>query len=320
MVGVRLGLVANRRSGGIDRVAEVEGLLRAAGADIEVLGLDELRDGPRLAATMPRLANVERIVAAGGDGSLGPAALLALRAARPFAVVPIGTANSFARWLGLPLDVEEAAWLAARPDAGTLPIELAEAGGRPFVNVASTGLAVLAARHARPAKRRLGRLAYVVGGVRAAVTGQPLRAAVSCDGREVWRGEAWQVLVAASGAFAGESSTGGVDREDHRLDVAIVEAGRRLELARRGWAMRRGRLVHERGVRHVRGAEVALSLAGRTGHEFNVDGEVLELAEARFSVLGQVQVVGDALAVGQGTARRRDRCRRARPGPSGRQS
>jgi diacylglycerol kinase family enzyme len=294
---VRLGLVANRSAGAIDRVADVERVLRDAGADVEAVALDEFCAGPgrvdepRLAATARRVANVERVVVAGGDGSLGPAALLALRAARPLAVVPVGTANSFARWFGVPLDVEEAARLAARRDAGTRPIELAEAGGRPFVNVASTGLAVLAARHARPAKRRLGPFAYVLGGVRAALTGRPVGATVSCDGREVWRGEAWQILVAASGAFAGESSTGGVDPEDHRLDVAIVEAGRRVDLVRYGWAMRRGRLVHERGVRHVRGGEVVLALAGRARHEFNVDGEVLALAEARFSVLGRLQAI-----------------------------
>jgi diacylglycerol kinase (ATP) len=297
MPGVRLGLVANRSAGAINRIADVERILRDAGADVEAVALDDFCvgpgrfDEPRLAATARRVANVERVVVAGGDGSLGPAALLALRAARPFAVVPVGTANSFARWLGLPLDVEEAARLAARRDAATRPIELAEAAGRPFVNVASTGLAVLAARHARPAKRRLGPFAYVLGGVRAALTGRPISATVSCDGREVWRGEAWQILVAASGAFAGGSSTGGVDPEDRRLDVAIVEAGRRADLVRLGWAMRQGRLVHERGVRHVRGAEIVLALAGRARHDFNVDGEVLAPAETRFSVLGRVQTV-----------------------------
>lgn len=297
MHDVRLGLVANNRSGGVDRVAEVERVLRAAGADVEAVALAGLCAGPgrvdeeRLAATARRVAHVDRVVAAGGDGTLGPAALLALRVARPLAVVPVGTANSFARWLGLPLDLEQAARLAARRDVATTPFELAEAGGRPFVNVASAGLAVLAARHARPAKRRLGPFAYVVGGVRAALTGRPLSAAVECDGREVWRGEAWQILVAASGAFAGASATGGVDPEDHRLDVAIVEAGPRIDLVRRGWAMRRGRLVHERGVRHVRGAEVALTPAGGARHEFNVDGEVLELADPRFSVLGRLDAV-----------------------------
>jgi diacylglycerol kinase family enzyme len=265
---VRIALVANRKSGAGDRAGQVERLLRDAGAEVG--------------------EPAERVVAAGGDGTLGPAALFALQLGVPFAVVPVGTANSFARWLGVPLELHDAVRLAADPGAPTRPIEVADAGGRPFVNVAATGLSVRAARHARPAKRRLGALAYAFGGATAALAGRPLRAAVTCDGREAWRGEAWQILVAASGAFGGNSSVGGVDPEDHRLDVAIVEAGPRRALLRRAWAMRRGRLVEQRGVRHLRGAEVALALARR---EFNVDGELLTLAEPRFSVLGQVDAV-----------------------------
>lgn len=295
MHAVRLGLMANTKSGAADRAVDVERLLRATGAHVDAIALEDFCDGPghvdedRLAGVAARL-DLDRLVAAGGDGSLGPAALLALRASLPLAVVPTGTANSFARWLGLPLGVEEAVELAARPEAHTRTAEVADAAGRPFVNVAATGLSVLAAHRAHALKRLLGPLAYAVGAARAAVAGRPLHAGVTCDGREVWRGEAWQVLVAATGAFGGEASTGGVDTEDHRLDVAIVEAGPRLALLLRGLAMRRGRLVHEDEVRHVRGREVVLDLDGRTPR-FNVDGEVLVLDAPRFSVRGEVEVV-----------------------------
>jgi diacylglycerol kinase family enzyme len=285
---MRLGLVANTKSGAADRAADVERLLRSAGGEPHLLDFQAVCDAPE--TVEPQLEGLDRIVAAGGDGSLGPAASMALRAGLPLGVVPIGTANSFARWLELPLDVEEAARLAARPDAATRPAEVAEADGRPFVNVAATGLSVLAAHRARPLKRRLGPLAYAVGAARAAVTGRPLHTTVSCDGREVWRGDAWQVLVAATGAFGGDSSTGGVDPDDHRLDVAIVEAGPRPALLRRAFAMRRGRLVDQREVHHERGARVALDI-GDADREFNVDGEVIELGELSFSVLGQIRVV-----------------------------
>ncbi|HWT94081.1 MAG TPA: hypothetical protein VN238_13840, partial [Solirubrobacteraceae bacterium] len=145
------------------------------------------------------------------------------------------------------------------------------------------------AHKARPFKRRLGPLAYAVGAGRAAVTGKPLHVTVRTDGAEAWKGDAWQVLVAATGAFGGDSSTGGVDTADHRLDVAIVPAGARIKLLQRAFAMRRGRLVHEDEVVHVRGAEVELQVDGHP--EYNVDGEVLTLDRARFSVLGTVDLV-----------------------------
>lgn len=296
MPAVRLALVANTKSGASDRAQAVEEALREAGAEVTLLGLDEFCDGPdsvdseRCARAAERLAGkIDRVVAAGGDGSLGPAGLLALRADLPLAVVPIGTANSFARWMQIPLELEAAAKLAAKPDAETQPAEVADADGRPFVNVAATGLSVLAAHRARPLKKRLGPLAYAVGAARAATTGKPLHTKVVADGRTAWEGDAWQVLVAATGAFGGDSSTGGVDTDDGQLDVAIVPAGARVKLLRRAFAMRRGKLVHEEEVHHERGGDVTLHVDGDP--EFNVDGEVLDLDEAHFRVLGRIAVV-----------------------------
>jgi diacylglycerol kinase (ATP) len=276
---LRIALVANARSGSVDSAAFVAELLRAAGAEPVPVPLDDpsLPSGP-----------IDRVVVAGGDGSVGPAAALAARAGVPLAVVPTGTANDFARFLGVPLDVEEAARLAADPAARTRQVELAQAGGgRPFVNAASAGLSVLAARNAQPLKPRLGKLAYAVGALRAGVTGRPLDLVVRCDGQVSFRGRAWQVVVAATGAFGGGSGTGGVDQRDGRLDVAIVEAGSRLRLVRRAWAMRNGRLVDERAVLHLRARTVEVEGTAR----FNVDGEVLAPSPPRFEVVGSVEAV-----------------------------
>ncbi|HEV2812815.1 MAG TPA: diacylglycerol kinase family protein [Solirubrobacteraceae bacterium] len=278
---MRIALVANPASGPEDVAGRVRSLLAEAGAEVEVVPVTEAH---RFAP--PR--ELDRVVVAGGDGSVGCAAALAARAGIPLAVVPAGTANDFARWLGLPLDLEDAARLAASPIAPARRVELAEAaGGRPFVNAASTGLSVLAARNARPLKSRLGKLAYAIGALRAGAAGRPLHVTVRCDGEVAFRGDAWQVVVAATGAFGGGSGTGGVDPHDGRLDVAIVEAGSRLKLVRRAWAMRNERLVEDPGVRHARGRVVEVEGA-RT---FNVDGEVLTLDPARFAVAGTFEVV-----------------------------
>ena len=294
---MRVALIANDRSGSASAADGVAATLRDGGAEVEEIPLAELCDGPddvdeeRLAAAAARLGGggADRIVVAGGDGSLGHAGLLALHAGLPLAVVPTGTANSFARWLGLPLDVDEAAQLAGSPAVITMTAEIASADGRPFVNVASTGLAVLAAHGARPLKARLGPLAYAAGAVKAGATGHPIRTAVRAHGEEAWRGAAWQIAVAASGAFGGDSNTGGVDPRDGRLDVAVVEAGSRRKLVRHAFAMSRGRLVREDDVRHIRAREVELDVP--PGTDFNVDGEIIALKRARFAVLGTVDVV-----------------------------
>ncbi len=285
---VRVGLIGNQRSGsgGASAVADA---LRAHGLEPIPVPFARVCDEPPAHVAAELGDALERVVVAGGDGSVGPAAALAEAAGVPLAVVPTGTANDFARFLDLPLDRDEAVALAARPAPALRTLELARAGDRAFVNAASAGLSVLAARHARPLKPRMGPLAYAVGALRAGATGRPLRAAVVLDGREVWRGAAWQVVVAATGAFGGGSSTGGVDPYDHALDVAVVRAGSRLGLARRALAMRRGRLVHEDEVEHLRGRTVHLDLGG--ARAMNVDGEVLEPAPTDFRITGRFMVV-----------------------------
>ena len=60
-----------------------------------------------------RGGDADRIVVAGGDGSVGCAAARALDLELPLGVVPAGTANDFARANALPLDPIAAAELAA---------------------------------------------------------------------------------------------------------------------------------------------------------------------------------------------------------------
>lgn len=272
---MELLVLANPASG---TRTDVEGLaeaLRARGARVRAFAVHDLE------AAEAALEGVERVVVAGGDGSVGPAAALAERARLPLAVVPTGTANDFARALGLPLDRDAALALATAPHPRRRRVEVLRAGERPFVNVASAGLSVLAAHAARPLKPSLGALAYAVGAARAGLTARPLPVRVRTDGEEAWAGLAWQVLVGGTGAFGGGSRMGGTDVEDGLVDCAIVEASPRLALVRRAVAMRAGRLHEEDGVRHVRAAGVELALPA--GTRFNVDGELCDVEPSRFT-------------------------------------
>ena len=81
-------------------------------------------------------------------------------------VLPLGTANDFARTLEVPLD--PAAAVAALPTSTVADVDLGRAGRRPFLNVASMGLSVGVADRLTPRlKRRLGRFAYPVATLRA---------------------------------------------------------------------------------------------------------------------------------------------------------
>lgn len=280
---MRVVLVANRLSGSGqtdgDRLLR---LLTDAGAEVESRDLDGL--------DRPLPADVERVVVAGGDGSIGVVARVAGEAGVPLAVLPTGTANDFANALGLPTDVEAAARLAVDPDARIERREVGLVGGHPFVNAAAAGLSAVASKLATPHKARLGALAYALGAVRAGLTAPHTPCRVLTDGETVFDGHAWQVVVAVSGAFGGGSNIGGTAHDDGRLDVAVVPAASRLALVRHGFRMRRGMLTQQADVPHHRGHTIHVEVP--EGTEFNVDGDLRTLDPARFTLLDEgVRVV-----------------------------
>jgi YegS/Rv2252/BmrU family lipid kinase len=270
---VRLTLVANTDSGGATDADAVAAALRECGADVTLL---DIGDADRIAEGAP-----ERIVVAGGDGSIGLCARLAGAAGVPLAVIPTGTANDFARALELPSDLERAVALAADPDARTADIELACAAERPFVNAASTGLPVIAARRAAPLKPKLGALAYAVGALRAGLSGRPTPVVARVDGDVVHDGPVWQLIVGATGAFGGGSGIEEADPHDGLLDLVVVEAGSRAALVRRAYGLRTGRVARQPGVTHRRGKLIEIETP--EGAEWNVDGELCTLHPTSFS-------------------------------------
>lgn len=259
---MRVQLICNSASGGSTDDGEVTAALERRGATL-------VEDDP------------ERVVVAGGDGTVGQGAALSARLGVPFGVIPTGTANDFARATGLPLDFDEAVALAAT-GTRTRSLELGEVNGRPFLNAVAAGLSPNAGRRAEPFKGALGPLAYPLGATLAAVLDPPVRCTVDADGRRVFDGAAWQVIAACTGAFGGGSEIDAAQPEDGRLDLVVIPAGRRVGLARMAVAMRRGNLAALSSTVHVRADALTIALTG--GAVCNVDGELVDLgAEVRLT-------------------------------------
>lgn len=261
-----LALLVNAKSGQ-GEAHQVEELLEGAGASVECF---DVREPERAAGS-----GAERLVVAGGDGSIGLAAEAASAAGIPIAVVATGTANDFAAGIGLPTELEEACRLAAAGEKRRT-LELAYVSARPFVNVASIGLSPTAAEHAHGLKGRLGALAYPLGALKAGITAHPIRCRVLCDGKLTHDGKAWQVSVANTGAFGGGAELE-ADASDGRLDLVVIEGGNRVHLAKHAYGMRIGSVEGQAGVIDVRCSTVELTLAG--DECLNVDGELVEAGE-----------------------------------------
>ena len=265
-----IALVANpaSRSCDPDTVAEQ---LRAFGARVELFDVGE---ADRAAATRP-----DRMALAGGDGSIAPAAAAAGRADIPLAVIPAGTANDFARRMGLPEDLAEATRLAAH---GTRlrDMELGWMEERPFVNVASAGLPGPAARSAQAWKKPLGPLGYAAGALAAGLTADAVPVEVDCEGSPLFEGDAWQVTLAASGAFGAGARIAEADPHDGALEVVAVEAGPRPGLVVLAYRLRSGGLARHRSARSRRCVRVSVRVPA--GTEWNVDGEIVSAGASRF--------------------------------------
>ena len=130
-------LIVNRWSG--DGKAERYGLAEAARkAGIDVIMLERGDNIVELAANAVD-AGADAIGAAGGDGSLGLVAGVALERGVPFFCVPVGTRNHFALDLGLDRDNPLTALEAIR-DGEEIDIDYGLAGDRPFLNNVSFGI------------------------------------------------------------------------------------------------------------------------------------------------------------------------------------
>ena len=149
--------------------------LRGQGHTVRVHVTWEQGDAERLAAAAAR-AGSDAVVAVGGDGTLNEVANGLAGGDVPLGIVPLGTANDFARQAGIPDDPRAALELIV----GTEPVrlDLGELNGRAFVNVSSAGFgAELTAETGTTAKERLGALAYAITGVMRLVSDNPVRTA-----------------------------------------------------------------------------------------------------------------------------------------------
>jgi YegS/Rv2252/BmrU family lipid kinase len=219
------------------------------------------------------------LVVFGGDGTvhevvnglpLGPDV-----EAPAVAVVPAGTGNDLARGLGLPPDPVAAARVLA--DCRPHRVDLLDCGGRRAANGMNAGFAAAATETlSRRAKRRLGPLAYVIGGVMAGVDPPTWQARIEVDG-EIVEGETLAVVVGNGGSFGGGRwLLPEADLSDGLLDVLVVPAG--TSKARLARELARNRLPAS--LPRLRGQAVALI----TDMPCRLDGEPMP-TPARISVL-----------------------------------
>lgn len=103
-------------------------------ADISAVDSRSMADEVRNAVA----AGADRVIVGGGDGTLSSAAEVLVGGPVPLGILPLGTKNHFARDLGVPADLNEAARVIA---AGHVrQVDVGEVNGRVFINNCSLGV------------------------------------------------------------------------------------------------------------------------------------------------------------------------------------
>jgi diacylglycerol kinase family enzyme len=168
----RVSVLINRGGGAAAADSEIAEKVAAALVAAGLQGDVELVDGGECEVRCRSIAERRDplLIVGGGDGTVAAAASALVGTSTLLGILPLGTLNHFARDLGIPSALEEAANLiAARTEKR---VDVAEMNDRVFINNSAIGLYPLMVVDRDLQRRRLGRskrLAMIVASLRTLV-------------------------------------------------------------------------------------------------------------------------------------------------------
>lgn len=227
----------------------------------------------------------DTLILGGGDGTVSSVVDFLAHHHATLALLPLGTANDFARTLEIPSDVDAACETIAH--GKLVDVDLGLADDNYYVNVATVGLGVGVTQSLSAGlKRSVGALAYPMAAVKAFLTHKPFTGRLvfpEGDQEPVEYERLLQVAV-GNGRFYGGgmvvSPTSGID--DHMLDVYAIEMGRHRDLLGVARYMKSGDFIRNESVHQYR--TQAVTLEAVPTRPINVDGELVAHTPTTFTV------------------------------------
>jgi YegS/Rv2252/BmrU family lipid kinase len=224
---------------------------------------------------------VDLIVIGGGDGTISRAVPELLKLGRPVALLPLGTANDFARTIGLPSDPLEAAEVALNGREHRIDIGLVN--NRPYLNVASLGVASKVPKaQSKELKQTWRAFAYVIGLCSAFRNFRPFFVDLDIDGKWTWSGAVYQVSV-GNGRYHGGGLTVAEDAaiDDGKLDLYLVYPGSFWQLVASIMHLKFG-LTKPEVLKRL--SAVTVTVRTDRPQSINADGEFATATPASFEV------------------------------------
>ena len=264
-------LVVNAMSRkGADVFDEARAKLELAGVElIEAHAVTDPEDMDKV--VIDAIAKAPMVIVGGGDGSLSSNVDHFVGQDTVFALLPLGTANSFARTLCVPLDLDGAIDVIA--GGVRKRIDLGVIDGDYFANAAALGLSPLIADTVpHNLKKYLGRVGYLMWAVRCAFYFRPFRVRVTLDDGTLVK--AW----ATEARIANGTHHGGVEMvESQELDSGeiVIQAvtGKSVFGLAWSWFSTMFKLRHRaQTTTEWRGKK--LRLEARPSQKISIDGEI----------------------------------------------
>jgi diacylglycerol kinase (ATP) len=223
-------------------------------------------------------ANVDLVIAWGGDGTINGAACGVAGTGIPLAIIPGGSGNGLARDLVIPFNPTAALTVAAR--GATRTIDGGELHGSLFFNVAGVGFdARIADRLAQPGARRglIGYIFATVGEMRGYEPGRySIDEVYDVDGRslvaDITDRPALFIAVANSRQYGnGAQIAPRALLDDGMMEIVVVEPQSGFSIMRQVPAFFRGTLKEGPGL--VMRSAAAMEISCAHPIHFHVDGE-----------------------------------------------
>ena len=277
---MRVLAVVNHKAGD-DRDAGSQALamLRARGVYV-----DEA-DAPNAAyvdEAILRAPNIDAVVLGGGDGTFSLALPALLKRGLPLGVLPLGTANDFARSIGID-DLEAACDAIAAQHVRAVDVGTAE--GVPFLNAAAIGVPAVAARELTPRlKKTFGMLATAAAAPSIARRAQPFWMDLHIDGTALRRPHTVAALVTV-GRFVGGFPVEYSGLDDGVLHVIACRARRFSDAVSLAFSALFGRMHRDANVAERSGRCIEIHTANAM--DVAIDGDVRAKTPVTFGVLAR---------------------------------
>lgn len=254
---------------GAEAFAEARAKLEAAG--IELLAAKALKNPKSIdRAVKQAIGQAPMVIVGGGDGTLSSTIDYFKDHETVFALLPLGTANSFARALGIPLELEGAVDVIA--NGWRRRIDLGCVNGDYFGNSAAIGLSPMIAKTVpHKLKKYLGRIGYGLWAAKVGFKFRPFKLTVG-NGRTVATVWATEVRIANGGFFGGVEMVEEAELDSGEIIVQIV-TGRSSGNLAKSWFYNMLRLRHrDQWQAEIRARKV--SLETDPVMDVTIDGEI----------------------------------------------